>query len=79
MLAVAELVEAVQLPHRVIRRTTVGRLRAAGFEVVRSGPEHHVTIRLRSPFADIGRELEALASAFAPSEAKPVLSAEEGP
>jgi hypothetical protein len=43
---VAELVSEFGLPHPTLRRSTVGRIRDAGFAVYRTGRRPHCTIDL---------------------------------
>lgn len=42
----AELVELGEVPHAVLNRSTVGRIKAAGFSIRRSGKWPHCTIDL---------------------------------
>lgn len=66
----AAIAAAAVVPHRKIRQTTVGRLRASGFEVVASEPPpHHVDVMLPGPITDETYEL--LNAAFDPPEANP--------
>lgn len=67
-LSVADLVRAGDVPHSVIRRSTVGRIRALGFEIEQTGHPPHLTVWLSSEGDD---ELRRLIAAFDPWEPNP--------
>jgi hypothetical protein len=68
---VAALLERLgdALPHRRIRRTTVGELEDRGFWVEETPPAEHVTIHLGGPPTD--ERLSALESSFGPPAIRP--------
>jgi hypothetical protein len=45
----AQAVGSRVLPHPVLRKCTVGKLRDMGYPLERSGPEHHCSLRLPNP------------------------------
>jgi hypothetical protein len=65
-----EIARGVPLPHSMIRESTTGRLRAAGYEVVRSpGPPGHADLMLPNPPTD--DDWRALDAAFDPPRPNP--------
>jgi hypothetical protein len=72
---IAREVGTEELPHGQIRASTVGRLRAAGFEVVRSEPvpgraPGHVDVILARPLTE--EAADALRAEFDPGQPNPV-------
>jgi hypothetical protein len=68
--AIANAVGPRRLPHSVIRATTVGKLRAYGYDVSPSGQPGHMSLQLPSPPAD--RDWENLEQAFDPPVTNPI-------
>ena len=65
-----EIVGGVPLPHSVIRESTFGRLRAAGYDVVSSlGPPGHADLILPNPPTD--DDWQVLDEAFDAARSKP--------
>ncbi len=47
-----EIARRAELPHAVIRTSTVGRIREAGYDVAPSGGRGHADLKLPSPPSD---------------------------
>jgi hypothetical protein len=66
----AQAVGSRVLPHPVLRKCTVGKLRDVGYPLEKTGPEHHYSLRLPNPPGP--QDWRNLRGAFDPPQPNPV-------